>query len=194
MYEYIKGKLIEKDPTHAVIEANGIAYRVLIPLSTYSALPIQETNLLLYTSFQVKEDSQALYGFSQKHERDLFETLITISGIGPKTGLALIGHLDFSTLQLAVANSNTNLLSKVPGIGKKTAERLVIEMRDKFKKIAKDPSLLTPASTLVSDAVNALIHLGYNAVQAQKAVQKVFDEKKEKVDLSSLISNALQRI
>lgn len=193
MYEYIQGKLVEKRVDAAILETNGIAYKILIPISAFHVL--QPGNLLLYTSFQVKEDSQALYGFPTKHERDLFELLITISGIGPKTALALVGHLDFTTFQSAILNGNVLLLSKVPGIGKKTAERLIIEMRDKFKKIVKDlPALSVGPGSIIADAVNALIHLGYNPMQSQKAVQKANDEKKGITDLSVLIASALQKI
>lgn len=193
MYEYIQGKLIEKRIDTAIIETHGIAYKILIPLSAFHA--IQPGNTLLYTSFQVKEDSQSLYGFVTKQDRDLFELLITISGIGPKTALALVGHLDFSTFQTAIANANVLLLSKVPGIGKKTAERLIIEMKDKFKKILKDlPPLPAGPGSMMVDAINALIHLGYNPLESQKAVQKAHEEKKGHSDLGSLISYALQKI
>lgn len=192
MYDYIKGKLIEKEPSHAVIEANGVGFRILIPLSTFASLPSPESSLLLYTSFHVKEDSQALYGFVTKHDRDLFDMLNNISGIGPKTALALVGHLDSATFQTAIQNGNVSLLSKVPGIGKKTAERLIVELKDKSKKIGKaDPSLPLGSSHLLTDAINALIHLGYPLLQAQKAVQKAFEAKKE-VDLSGLISASLK--
>jgi len=193
MYEYIQGKLVEKRIDAAIIETHGVAYKLLIPLSSFHA--IQPGNTLLYTSFQVKEDSQVLFGFVTKQDRDLFELLITISGIGPKTALALVGHLDFATFQSAIANSNVLLLSKVPGIGKKTAERLVMEMKDKFKKIIKDlPSMPIGPTSMISDAINALIHLGYNPLESQKAVQKAHDDKKGNCDLGALISSALQKI
>ncbi|HSW73487.1 MAG TPA: Holliday junction branch migration protein RuvA [Chlamydiales bacterium] len=193
MYEYIQGKLIEKRIDAAIIETHGVAYKILIPLSSFHA--IHPGNVLLYTSFQVKEDSQSLYGFVTKQDRDLFELLITISGIGPKTALALVGHLDFSTFQTAIANANVLLLSKVPGIGKKTAERLIIEMKDKFKKILKDlPPLPAGPGSMMVDAINALIHLGYNPLESHKAVQKAHEEKKGSSDLASLISYALQKI
>lgn len=197
MYEYLKGRLIEKEPTFAVLEVGSIAYKILIPLSTYSSLPMQESNVLLYTSFIVKEDSHALYGFLSKHDRDLFDLLNTVSGIGPKTALALVGHMEMSSFQAAIASSNIQLISKVPGIGKKTAERLVVEMKDKFKKLGKDKFPVSASDgqgNLISDAVNALIYLGYNPMQAQKAIQKAMDERKGESDLSKLIAHALQKI
>lgn len=151
----------------------------------------------MYLSQVVREDSNTLYAFIVKEERDLFEVLITLSGIGPKTALAIIGHVDLGAFQRAITGADTRLLSKIPGIGKKTAERLVIEMRDKFKTFGKkDRSAVTLLSgdSLVSDAVGALMNLGYNPLEAQKAIQKVLEEKKEETDLGKIISAALQKI
>jgi len=195
MYESIKGHLIEKMPLKAVVEAGGIGYRLTVPLSTYTRLPALEKPIQLFLSQVVREDSNTLYAFFLKEERDLFETLITLSGIGPKTALALIGHMELSIFQRAVASADIHLLSKVPGIGKKTAERLVIEMRDKFKGGKRDPSIpLSGAEGIVADAIHALLHLGYNPLQAQKAVHAALGEKKEETDLGKIITAALQKI
>jgi Holliday junction DNA helicase RuvA len=194
MYEYIKGQLVEKDPLYAIVEANGIGYRLKIPLSTYTKLPFKGP-VELYLSHIVKEDDEALYAFSTKEERNLFQLLLTISGIGPKTSLAIIGHIDISTFQRAVAASDIRLLSKIPGIGKKTAERLVIEMRDKFKGRSKNPSIpLSLGNDLLSDALNALINLGYAPMNAQKALSIAIEVKKDETDLGRLITAALQHI
>ncbi len=193
MYESIKGILIDKTPFKAVIEANGIGYRLMIPLSTYIRLPPLGTSIQLFLSQVVREDSHLLYAFLLKEERDLFEVLITLSGIGPKTSLAIIGHMELSLFQRAISSADIRLLSKIPGIGKKTAERLVIEMRDKVKGDKKGEALST-ADGLIGDAMNALLHLGYNALQAQKAVQAVLEEKKEETDLGKIITAALQKI
>jgi holliday junction DNA helicase RuvA len=169
-----------------VVETGGIGYRLAIPLSTYTRLPEIGKHLKLFLSHVVREDAEILYAFLSKEERDLFEVLITISGIGPKTALAIIGHMVMSALQRAVGGNDVRLLSKIPGIGKKTAERLVIEMRDKFKKIDKPLTM-----SHLSDAVNALINLGYNPLEAQKAVDLVGSEEK---DLGKVIAAALQKI
>lgn len=197
MYEFIKGTLIEKDPLKAVVEVSGIGYRLRIPLSTYTKLSATKSTVLLYLSHVVREDSEDLYAFMTKEERDLFETLITVSGIGPKTGLAIIGHIDLSAFQHAIASSDIRLLSKIPGIGKKTAERLIIEMRDKFKGKGFKDSTASGAlegSSLFSDALGALVNLGYGPLDAQKAIRAAMEAKQDETDLGRLITSALQII
>lgn len=195
MYESIKGILKEKEPLKAVVETAGIAYRLTIPLSTYTHLPLLENPISLFLSQVVREDAHTLYAFLHKEERDLFETLINISGIGPKTAIAIVGHMEISALHRAISSSDIRLLSKIPGIGKKTAERLVIEMRDKLKGKGKGASFaFNSDGSLIADAVNALLNLGYNPLDAQKAVQAVLNEKKEETDLGKVITAALQKI
>lgn len=195
MYESIKGKLIDKTPAKAVVETYGIGYRLMIPLSTYTKLPALNSEVFLFLSQIVREDSNTLYAFSSKEERDLFETIITVSGIGPKTGIGIIGHIEMEAFERAIGTGDVRLLSKLPGIGKKTAERLVIEMRDKFKGTKNDPK--TPPLTgtgLLGDAMNALINLGYHPLAAQKAAKKALDEQKDEKDLGKLITLALKNV
>lgn len=198
MYESITGILKEKDPLRAIVEAGGIAYRLFIPLSTYTRLPFGEVKVHLFLTQIVREDAHSLYAFDVKEDRNLFELLLTVSGIGPKTALAIVGHMENGAFQRAIHTSDVRILSKLPGIGKKTAERLVIEMRDKFKGAAKkEISLAVGAGreeSIEADAVNALINLGYNPLQAQKAVTSVCEEKEEQKDLGRLITAALQKI
>lgn len=195
MYESIKGTLIDKTPQKAVVEAGGIGYRLAISLNTYTRLPELEKSVQLFLSQVVREDSNTLYAFYLREERDLFETLITLSGIGPKTALAIIGHLEIGAFQRAIHSADVQLLSKIPGIGKKTAERLVIEMRDKFKGgKTKGAVSISPAEGILGDAMNALLHLGYHPLEAQKAVQLALEEKKGEADLGKIITAALQKI
>ena len=119
MYEYMKGKLVEASPSKATIDIGGIGYCLLIPLSNYSHLPPLGSEILFYVSLIIREDAHTLYGFLSRTERTLFEKLTSISGIGPKTALTLIGHLEPHDLQLAISQANVALLCKVPGIGKK---------------------------------------------------------------------------
>ena len=197
MYEYVKGKLTKLKPNHAIVEIAGVGYTLDIPLNTYSTLSEKlGENILLFTSFVVREDSQRLFGFHGETERDLFNQVKEVSGIGPKTALALIGHLDQIDLQIAITNSNVKLISKVPGIGKKTAERLIIEMRDKLTKKPLDSITLLEAhqSNVANDALNALTHLGYNINQAQTAVKKALNSLPEKTPLPDLITHALKNV
>lgn len=197
MYESITGTLKEKDLTRAIVETGGVAYRLFIPLSTYTRLPYGDAKVHLYLTHVVREDAHSLYAFDVKEDRNLFELLLTVSGIGPKTALAIVGHMENGAFQRAIHNSDVRLLSKLPGIGKKTAERLIIDMRDKIKGGVKKELLPGVAfvgkeESLESDAICALMNLGYNALQAQKAVMAVKDE--GETDLGRLITAALQKI
>lgn len=193
MFESIKGQLIDKTPNQAIVETNGIGYRLAIPFSTYTRLPASGP-VYFFLSHIVREDSETLYAFLEKDERNLFETLITCSGVGPKTALTIIGHLDIGTFQRAIGSADVRLLSKIPGIGKKTAERLVIEMRDKLKGSKSKGVPLTAVDGILGDAMNALVNLGYNPMESQKAIQAVLEEKKGETDLGKIISAALQKI
>lgn len=192
MIEYIKGILTDTSPAHAVIETHGIGYKLAIPLNNYGKLPAQGKEAILFVSTVIREDAHKSYGFLSKIERDFFEKLIDISGIGPKTALALIGHMDLSDLQLAISQSNITVLSKVPGIGKKTAERLVVELKDKTKKMADIPVSASGKKDLFSDALSALVNLGYHPLHAQKAVRQVLADSEKEPDLALLITKALK--
>lgn len=200
MFEYIKGILVESTPNKAVVDVNGIGYLLYIPLSNFSKMPAPGVEVLLYISSVIKEDSHRNFAFLTRNERDLFEKIRDVSGIGPKTALALIGHLDSSDLEAAITSANVTLLSKIPGIGKKTAERLIVEMRDKILKGLKHSSLPSSNQTIksedrvVNDALSALINLGYNAMQAQNAVKKALIHFETPPDLSNLIKTALSGI
>ncbi|MBS0628487.1 MAG: Holliday junction branch migration protein RuvA [Verrucomicrobia bacterium] len=198
MMEYIKGILTISTPTKTILETGGIGYKILIPLSNYAKLPKIGEPVCLFLSTVIREDSHKNYGFLTANERDLFETLIEVSGIGPKTALALLGHLDSTDLQIAISRSDITSICKVPGIGKKTAERLIVEMRDKIQKNnisqVTFPSNAKSNKTTASDALSALINLGYQPLHAQKAINSIIEEKEEEVDLSTLITAALKKL
>jgi Holliday junction DNA helicase RuvA len=193
MYEYIKGKLVETSENIAVVDVNGIGYRVMIPLNIAHHLLVLQKEILFYLSFVVREDAHTLYGFLKKEERDLFEILLTLSGIGPKTALSIVGHLDIDHLQSAIASGDVFILSKIPGIGKKTAQKLIIELKDKFK-FATLPTSVNIKSNSVSDALHALMNLGYGMHQAKIAIDKVLEEDGNKDDVSELIAAAIRKI
>lgn len=198
MMEYIKGILASSSLEKTIIEVGGIGYRISIPLNNYTKLPKVGEPLQLFLSTVIREDSQKHYGFLTLEERDLFEVLTQISGIGPKTALSLLGHLEAYDLQLAISSSDVQSICKVPGIGKKTAERLIIEMRDKVQKnsitkISFTPSRSSQAST-AQDALSALVNLGYQPALAQKAVCATLDEMDEGADLALVITASLKRL
>lgn len=200
MFAYIRGKLINATSSHATIDVGGIGYLIAVPASLFARLPENGTEVTLYTSLQVREDSQTLYGFIQASDRDLFEILIGISGIGPKTGLNIISHLSFNELQDAVSNNEVSTLCKVPGIGKKTAERMIIDLRDKIAKLSPQFSHLSISlpkdakTQKIQDLMGALINLGYNQMIAQKAVKKTLQEYSEDSDLATLITASLKNV
>lgn len=197
MFEYIRGKLMAALPHKAIVDVGGVGYSILIALNTYSRLPQAGQEIIFYVSPVVREDAHLLYGFLTQSERDLFNKLNLVSGIGPKTANALIGHLEIADLQMAILHGNVPLLSKIPGIGKKTAERLIVEMRDKIKNDKTNPiSVLDPEGSqgVVADAISALTNLGYHPVQAQKAVKKALGEGQKEPELGRLITLALRAI
>lgn len=187
MYEFVKGIVVEITPHHVSVDVQGVGYKLLIPVSIFGRVDVGNTSLF-YTSFVVRENFQGLYGFLEKEERNLFEQLIALSGIGPKTALNLIGHLPLEEFRHAIATENSKLLSKVPGIGKKTADRLIVDLQGKFLKTSSH----TLASPQLADAVSALLHLGYNAQAAECAIKAALKELPEGVPLSTLLATALK--
>lgn len=200
MFAYLKGTLAIVHPTHVVVDVNGIGYTLFIPCRLISELPELGLPVQFFTSFVVRESSQALYGFLNSHERDLFEALLNVTGIGPKMALSLIGHLTFHELQSAVANHDVPTLCRVPGVGKKTAERLIVELKDKLSNLFPiHPSNLAvhipdQKTQQIQDAMLALVNLGYNQSLAQKAIKQSLKDLPETVDLALLITTALKNI
>lgn len=192
MFDYIKATLIESRPLKVTVEVNGIGYRIWVPI--HIKLPQEGSLITLYVSPIIREDSHQLFGFLTCLERDFFELLITISGIGPKIALCLMGYLELPDLHAAILQGNIQVLSKTPGIGKKTAERLIIELRDKVKTLNLSVFPTNNNNQMQSDALSALIHLGYPSVQAQKAIKTVLNQSEKEPDLGQLITAALKHI
>lgn len=171
----ISGTLLEKNPPQVLVDANGVGYELDVPMSTFYNLPRIGDKVALFTHLVVREDAQLLYGFGTEPERAAFRTLLKVSGVGPKVALALLSGLSVNELALAVAMQETGRLTNVPGIGKKTAERLLLELKDKFKV---DARLAAGGSTGAAekpstnaDVLNALIGLGYSEKEAIIAVK-----------------------
>lgn len=177
----LTGTLIEKQPPQIVLEAAGVGYEVDVPMSTFYELPVAGAVVTLFTHYVVREDAHLLYGFATRSERDTFRALIKISGIGPKIALAILSGMNADELALAVAGEDTARLAKVPGIGKKTAERLVLELRGKLGGLSgtlpqpgKVPPLAAPSPR--QDILHALLALGYNEREAAGALKLVPEE------------------
>lgn len=198
MFSYIKGVLSGATASYATVEASGVGYKLFVPANLFAHLPELGSEVLLHTSFVVREQSQALYGFMTAGERDLFETLMGVTGIGPKLALSLVGHLSLSDLQHALYQGNIHALSKVPGVGKKIAERLIVELKDKMAPHDASSFAIALPTTLegqkISDAMSALINLGYHQNAAQKAIKKALNETSEDIELAGLITYALKII
>ncbi|MBT3394478.1 MAG: Holliday junction branch migration protein RuvA [Waddliaceae bacterium] len=200
MIDFVKGELFELYPTHAIIDVNGIGYKIFISASDYGKMPATEADITLHTSFIIRENFQALYGFLTTQERDIFNLLLTVSGIGPKMALALISSLDAEALHTAINTNDTALIAKTPGIGKKTAERLVIDIRDKFSSINNictrfSTTKATPQSKDIEDAISALTNLGYNKKSVEKAINKTLSgTTNDTLPLLELITTSLKHI
>jgi holliday junction DNA helicase RuvA len=199
MFEYIKGTLAQASPLKVTLETHGVGYLIFIPLNNYAKLPSIGSQLTLYISTVIREDSHKNYGFLTTDQRDLFESLIEVSGIGPKMGIALLGHMEINDLQFSIVQGNAAAICKIPGIGKKTAERLIVELRDKVKKFgergtASHHPFASGGQGVISDAISALINLGYNPIQAQKAIKTALGKSEEEPELAKLITSALRCI
>ena len=200
MFAYLKGTLTCATPTQAIVEVHGIGYLVNLPTRIFGQLPQLGQAVQLFTAFILRENSQALYGFLTSQERDFFEILLNVSGIGPKMALALLGHLSLHDLQSAILQHDLPLLVKVPGVGKKTAERLVMEMKDKVFDLAPEISHATLTlqsdsdAQKVQDAMMAMVNLGYTQGTAQKAIKLSLQELPKEIDLGELITLALKKV
>lgn len=168
----LHGKLLEKNPPQILIDISGVGYEVDVPMSTFCNLPEVGGELTLHTHFVVREDAQLLYGFATLAERAVFRALIKISGVGPKIALALLSGITVDQLKDAVDRGETGLLTKVPGIGKKTAERLVLELKDKLAGTGAATAAV-PTSGARADVAAALIALGYSEREAAAATKKL---------------------
>jgi Holliday junction DNA helicase RuvA len=197
MIASLTGVLKSKNPTEILIDVNGVGYSVTIPLSTYEKLGEVESKVTLLTHLHVREDAMQLFGFASPEERFFFKLLITVNGIGPKIAQGILSGITVTDLKQHIAQENISALTAIPGVGRKTAERLIIELRDKIGKIDTSSSGSIPMQgedgDLRQEALLALTSLGYNRPIAEKALRQVFTETKgEKLSLQDLIKRALR--
>lgn len=173
MIEYINGKLTEKNATNIVVEAGGIGYLIHIPVSTYNKIGNVGENVKILTVYHLRQDALTLFGFATADERVLFNLLLTVSGVGPKSALAALSGMSITQLSSAIASNDVDKITIIPGIGKKTAQRVALELKDKIKTLPGGLSDRLPLDAASEEAVMALEALGYNRVAAEKAVEKV---------------------
>lgn len=171
MIGLIQGELVTIDHNHALIRCHGVGYEIECPVSTLCELPALGSTVTLMTHLVVREDAQLLYGFLTRRDRDVFRTLIRISGVGPKLALAILSGMTAEELAGAIERDDVNSLVRLPGIGKKTAERLLIELRDRLGPVTADAS--AASGQPVQEAIAGLIALGYKANDAEKVIQAV---------------------
>ena len=198
MITFLEGTLVEALPTQIIVAVHGVGYQVSIPLSSFDKLPAPGAPIKILTHLQVREDAHVLFGFMTAAERDLFRLLVNnVSGIGPKTALDVLSGISVTHFKTAVVNGDAGLLSKTKGIGKKTAERIIVELKDKVgvaaaweaASAAHSPS---PEQTQTNDAVLALISLGYKQVDAYKVVKQAQDKGGASLTTEELVRQALK--
>ena len=174
MIAYLRGRIIVKEPHRIVIDVSGVGYDVAVPLSTFYGLGDESSEAALRIHTHVREDALALYGFGTALELTLFERLIGISGIGPKVALAVLSGIEPSDLVRAIEQSDLARLTAIPGVGKKTSERIVVELKDRLPRLGSEPGALAgasaPSSALRDDVLSALVNLGYHRPLSEKAV------------------------
>ncbi len=194
MISHISGILHKKTPTEAVIDSNGVGYSVFISLSTYEKLPDTNQKILLLTYFHVREDIQQLYGFISEFEREVFKQLISVSGIGPKMAQTILSGIRPEELTKIISQGSVGALTAIPGVGKKTAERLIVELKDKFGKVelSSETTHDTSSASIRSEALGALISLGLSREKAELAIRNVLANEGTEISVELLIKKALQ--
>lgn len=200
MYSYIRGELAEINNDHIVIDVNGIGYQIFIPTNSMNYLPSIGSEIKIHTYLYIREDAMILYGFLTKDDLEMFKLLITVSGIGPKGGLGILSTLSSDDLRFAVLSGDSKAISKAPGIGAKTAQRVIIDLKDKMsledafeKKLEHSSALpINENNSVKNDAVLALTALGYSSTESLKAVSKV--EISPDMDVEDVLKAALKHM
>jgi len=196
MISHLKGHIVHTSPTEIVIDVNGVGYAVTIPLSTFEKIEHTTGQATILTYLHVREDAMLLYGFATETEREIFKALITVSGIGPKMALGVLSGMSTGEIRNAIVQGNLAALTSISGIGRKTAERIVIELRDKLGKAEMTETSVIPSSKQMkarSEAIIALMSLGHSRQTAEQALLKVVSESVNKdISVEEMIKRALQ--
>ena len=194
MIAFLKGKLVHKEPTYVIIEVNGIGYQVSISLNTFSEIKDQE-NIQLSTYLQVREDAHILYGFSNKAEKTMFQNLIAVNGVGPNTAMVILSYLPPNELQQAITGENVGALQAVKGIGGKTAQRIILELKDKLRKepIGETVGIAgIKHNTMRNEALTALMTLGIGKAAADRSIDTILKKSGNTISLEELVKMALK--
>lgn len=196
MYSYFEGKLIEKTPTYAVVDCNGIGYLLNITLNTYTGIKNQEA-CKLYSHLVVREDALTLYGFLTLQELDLFRKLISVSGVGPATARIVLSSVTSDELVQAITKGNVSLLKSIKGIGEKTAQRIIVDLKDKLLALVSNECLtkeflVTPYNTKRNQSLTALLMLGFNKNSIEKTLDKILSNSDDSISVEEIIKKSLQ--
>lgn len=192
MIAHLRGKLLSKHPNQAIVETAGVGYDLTISVPTFSDLPAQGSEVALHVYTHVREDVIALYGFLRPAEKQLFEKLLTVSGIGPKLAITILSGMATDEMVGSIRAGDVARLTRIPGIGKKTAERMVLELRDKLPSVGPEPAApVSPLSSTEEDVMSALVNLGYQRAAAEKALQAATRVLKPPVSFEQLFREAL---
>jgi holliday junction DNA helicase RuvA len=195
MISFLKGKLVERDPTFVIVDVNGVGYQLQISLQTFSDIKEQE-HVMLHTHLNIREDAHVLFGFSSATEKKLFQQLISVNGVGPSTAIIMLSYMNCNELKSAIVREDAASLQAIKGIGGKTAQRVIIELRDKLKKETWEetqPAISNgPHNTMRNEALSALLTLGLPKAAAEKSVDTVLRKSGNTITLEDLVKQALK--
>jgi holliday junction DNA helicase RuvA len=194
MIGYLKGILGEKKPNSLILDVNGVGYLVNIPVSTFLELPEEGSSLALFIYTHVREEALALFGFRTMREKVLFEKLISVSGIGPKVAISFLSGMSADELIPAIQNQDIGKLSTIPGVGRKTAERVSLELREKIPQLLSESAHAPEEKPMREDLISALVNLGYQQGLAERTVKHVLDKSKSDASFEELLKSALHGI
>jgi Holliday junction DNA helicase RuvA len=195
MIAFLKGRLAHKDPTFVIIDVSGVGYHVNVSLQTYSEIKDKE-NIQLFTHLAIREDAHVLFGFSHESEKKLFQQLISVNGIGPSTAIVMLSYMNSQELKTAIVQENVAALQSIKGIGGKTAQRVIMDLKDKLKKESWEESesivSISPHNTMRKEALSALLTLGLPKAVAEKSVDTVLKKSGNTITLEDLVKQALK--
>ena len=195
MIGHLRGRILSKQPGQVIVEAGGVGYDVAISVPTFASLPAEGAEIALHIHTQVREDILALYGFIEPGEKRLFERLITVSGVGPALAIKVLSGLEVERTVAAIRGQDHAMLTRIPGVGKKVAERLVVELKDKLEDMAVAPATTISAGPAAEDVLSALVNLGYQRPASLKAIESAVEKNKAAVEsFDELFRAAMQLV